>query len=504
MNVENGPVKRKETVTQALSRISKAVVIAVVVAASLAYFLAPFHAQIDQANSVMLFLLSTFLIAINFGKDAAISSALMNVIFFDYYFVSPRFSFAVDDVQYVITLVVMLTIGLVTGQLVAGLKEKITDVSFRVTQSNALQRVSQKLITLKDQASVVQAAIDLLAKEINVEMKYISGQEKKEIDSKLHIDEVSANSLFVLKESVFQDHGEFSFSRMMIPIMSAERVIGILIATDYTSSLSSFGRDEVLKTAANLIGMALTQLELEVLEQQNTLKIESEKLKNAVLTSLSHDLRTPLTSIIGLTESLQEKKLLSSLEDQQSLDQIRLQGIRLSSMISNLLELVRLQKQTLTLHKELQPIEEVVGASVQTFQSTFRNRVVEIITEQDIPPVQIDEILIDRVLANLLENAAKYSEINTPITIKILTQDPFLIIKISDQGIGFKDDPMALFQMFVRGDSSQKNGIGLGLYICQTIIRAHKGEIRIYPNALSIGSTVEIQLPLNQFELSTS
>jgi two-component system sensor histidine kinase KdpD len=181
MNVENGPVKRKETVTQALSRISKAVVIAVVVAASLAYFLAPFHAQIDQANSVMLFLLSTFLIAINFGKDAAISSALMNVIFFDYYFVSPRFSFAVDDVQYVITLVVMLTIGLVTGQLVAGLKEKITDVSFRVTQSNALQRVSQKLITLKDQASVVQAAIDLLAKEINVEMKYISGDSEADI-----------------------------------------------------------------------------------------------------------------------------------------------------------------------------------------------------------------------------------------------------------------------------------------------------------------------------------
>ena len=497
-------MKRKETITQALSRTVKAIAIAIVVAASLAYFLGPFHGQIDQANIVMLFLLSTFLIAINFGKDSAIASALLNVIFFDYYFVSPRFSFAVDDVQYVITLVVMLTIGLVTGQLVAGLKEKVTDVSFRVTQSNALQRVSQKLITLKDRSSVVQTAIDLLAKEISVDIKYFSGHDKKEIDTKFHLEDVVAKSLFDLKESIFQDLGEFSYSRVMIPIMSSDCVIGILVATDYTTSLSSFGRDEALKTAGNLIGMALTQLELEVLEQQNTLKIESEKLKNAILTSLSHDLRTPLTSIIGLTESLQEKKRIGNPEDQQSLDQIRLQGIRLSNMISNLLELVRLQTQTLTLHKELQPIEEVIGASVQTFQSTFKDRVVDIVTEQDIPPIEIDEILIDRVLANLLENAAKYSAVHAPIKINILTHPPFLIIRISDKGVGFKDDPMALFQMFVRGDSSEKNGIGLGLYICQTIIRAHKGDIRIYPNESSVGSIVEIQLPLTPSAQSAS
>ena len=199
---------------------------------------------------------------------------------------------------------------------------------------------------------------------------------------------------------------------------SAElKTFGILIASDPTRSIRKHGLDDLLQTASNLIALAVAQLRSIKAEEASKVEAATERLKSAILSSLSHDLRTPLTTMIRLAENLQSRQTNLDQESKKDLDTIRGQGMRLASMIGNLLEMARLQTQGPTLKKEWQPIEDVLGSSIKHFNESFPNRKVDVHIPADVPPMFFDEVLIERVLSNLLENSAKYSDEQTIISI---------------------------------------------------------------------------------------
>ena len=471
------------------------------VASALSLACTPLLGKVDLANIVMIFLLSTFLIAISLGRNPAIISAIINVVFFDFFFVPPRFSFTVDDSQYLITFLAMLIVGLVTGHLAARLKEQISDVLARERLAKALQNLSRGLFSAQSEEHISQVAKSTLEEPIGVEIELFITDSPEEI-KKSRFDSQTIAWAIQSGNRIFHEVDEFDGSSIIfIPIRAELKTFGILIASDPTRSIRKYGLDDLLQTASNLIALAIAQLRSLKAEEQSKVEAATERLKSAILSSLSHDLRTPLTTMIGLAENLQVKHSELDKESTKDLETIRNQGMRLAGMIGNLLEMARLQTQGPTLKKEWQPLEDVVGSSIKHFNGAFPNRKVIVHIPVDMPPMFFDEVLIERVLSNLLENAAKYSEEFSEIVVDASFTPSELLVSIKDLGIGFSQNPKELFEMFSRGISDTKqSGMGVGLAICKTIIEAHGGTISANNNSDAKGSTIQFTLPIYPYQ----
>jgi two-component system sensor histidine kinase KdpD len=473
--------------------------ICVGIAAILSFACTALLGIVDLANIVMIFLLSTFLIATSLGRNAAIFSAFINVAFFDFFFVTPRFSFSVDDSQYLITFLVMLIVGLVTGHLAARLKEQINDVSIRERLAKALQGLSHGLFSAKTNEQIIQVTKSALEGPIGIAIDLFIIESPEELKSaKLDMQSVAWSMQSGTR--IFHEIDEVDGKSIIyLPIRSELKTLGILVASDPTKSLRHYGRDELLQTAANLIALAIVQLRSAQAQELSKVEAATERLKSAILSSLSHDLRTPLTTMIGLAESLQERNQSLNAESRADLETIRSQGLRLSSMIGNLLEMARLQTQGPTLRKEWQPIEDVIGASIKNFSTSFPKSIVKTSIESDVPPLYCDEVLIERVLCNLLENAAKYSSEAATIEVRANKSEQFVSISVIDAGTGFAQEPSQLFEMFTRGISdTNQSGMGLGLAICKEIVEAHGGWISAKNNESKIGSVITFTLPITE------
>lgn len=470
------------------------------VASILSFVCTDFLGVVDLANIVMIFLLSTFLIANSLGRNAAIFSAFINVAFFDFFFVTPRFSFSVDDSQYLITFLVMLIVGLVTGHLAARLKEQIRDVLAREKLAKALQNLSRGLFSAQSDDQIIQVAKSTLQDPIGLEIELFITDSPEEI-KKSKFDSHTIAWAIQSGNRIFHEVDDIDGSSIIfIPIRAELKTFGILIASDPTRSIKKHGLDDLLQTASNLIALAIAQLRSLKAEEQSKVEAATERLKSAILTSLSHDLRTPLTTMIGLAENLQVKHSGLDKESTKDLEIIRNQGMRLAGMIGNLLEMARLQTQGPTLKKEWQPLEDVVGSSIKHFNGAFPDRKVIVHIPVDMPPMFFDEVLIERVLSNLLENAAKYSDGSSEIVVDASFNLSALLMSIKDLGIGFSQNPDELFEMFSRGISDTKHsGMGIGLAICKTIVEAHGGKISANNNPDGKGSTIQFTLPIYKY-----
>jgi two-component system sensor histidine kinase KdpD len=477
------------------------VAVCIVIASVLSLICTELLGVVDLANIVLVFLLSTFLIATTLGRSAAIYSAFINVAFFDYFFVTPRFSFSVDDSQYLITFLVMLIVGLVTGQMTARLKEKVQDISARERLAKALQNLSLGLFGAKTEEQIIQVSKSALEKPIGIEIDLFITDSPEELRSYKFDSQVIAWAM-QSGNRIFHDIDDLNDrSIIFIPIRIELKTIGILIAYDPTKSLKWYGRDDLLQTASNLIALAITQLRSVQAEELSKVEVATERLKSAILSSLSHDLRTPLTTMIGLAENLYERNQSFDSESKAELETIKSQGLRLSSMIGNLLEMAKLQTQGPTLKKEWQPIDDVLGASIKHFMASFPKNIVKTKIDPNVPPLLFDEVLIERVICNLLENAAKYSSQNSTIHVNVSNAGEFVDVAVVDDGIGFDQEPSQLFEMFARGTSdTNKAGMGLGLAICKEIVQAHGGTISAKNNINNKGSSITFSLPITENE----
>jgi len=242
--------------------------------------------------------------------------------------------------------------------------------------------------------------------------------------------------------------------------------------------------------------VALERLHYVEIAQATEVKMLTERLRSSILSALSHDLRTPLTAMVGLADSLFLIKPAlppAALETAQALHE---QSARLAGLVGNLLDMARLNAGQVTLRREWQSIEEVVGSSIKLLGSALADHPVKVDLPADLPLVEFDAVLVERVFCNLLENAAKYAPANTPIQLSARLIDHFIEVSVEDCGPGFPEHRRdELFNMFVRGHSaSGKPGAGLGLAICKAIVEAHGGQIRA-GNRTEGGANVSFTLP---------
>ena len=287
-------------------------------------------------------------------------------------------------------------------------------------------------------------------------------------------------------------------SLLYLPLKAPLRTRGVLaVAPEQRRLLMIPEQRRLLDTFAALIAIALERVHFAAVARDTLVKMEAERQRNSLLAALSHDLRTPLTALIGLAETLALELAAEESPHQESLTAIREQAVRMALLADNLLDMAKLQAGGVRLRKDWQSLEELVGSAMRMLEQPLREHPLRLALDPELPLVNCDAVLIERVLVNLLENAAKYTPAGTVIGVTARAETDWLTVEVWDEGPGLPAGrEQALFEKFTRGHvESAVPGVGLGLAICRAIIEAHGGQIRA-ANRAAGGARFTFTLPL--------
>jgi two-component system sensor histidine kinase KdpD len=471
----------------------------------------PLAAHFDRSNIVAIFILAVVLVGVRLGRGPAALSAVLNVAAFDFFFVPPRFSFAVSDVQYLLTFFIMLAVGLITGQLTAGLRFQARVASHREERAGSLYEIARDLsgavqidqvikISRESIERTFRATAAILLPDQNGQIAMPSlGTSPSMADKPLNIEIGIAQWAFDRGQPAGFSTDTLPGSEILyIPLRAPTRARGVLAVKANNRRLLRIPEQrQLLDTFAALIAIALERVHYVGVAQDALITMESERLRNSLLAALSHDLRTPLTVLVGLAESLCLTKPELSAVQRETAEAITEEAHRMSALVSNLLDMARIESGGVKLNLEWQPLEEVIGTALDATRGILKQHRIEVRLPPGLPLVRFDALLIERVLVNLLENAAKYSPAGSTVTIAAEVVADDLSVSVSDNGPGLpigRED--AVFEKFTRGHrESATPGVGLGLAICRAIIESHGGKIHGL-NRAGGGASFNFTLPL--------
>ncbi|WP_373975502.1 sensor histidine kinase KdpD [Chitinibacter sp. SCUT-21] len=454
----------------------------------------------DLANVVIVFLLTVVLVAIRYGRGPGVLASFLSVLSFDFFFVHPKLSLTVADTQYVFTFVLMLSVALIISQLAARLRFEAQVATYRERRTRALYELGRELAGALTAASVVEMGVRRLAELFDAQLLILLPDAHDQLQPAGDM----AGFEIGLAQWVF-DHNEMAgrgthtlpaSKALYLPLKAPMRLRGVmaLIPTD-DAVIGSPEQQRLLETCASQIALSLERVHYVEVAQDAIVAMESERLRNSVLSTVSHDLRTPLTSLIGMISLLQSGRL-DSAEQSHTLDALNHEVLRMNSLVVNLLDMAKLQS-GVKLKMEWQVLEEVVGSAARACSATLALHHLRVNLAPDLPLLEYDAVLIERVLVNLLENAAKYTPSASTIELSASVEDQSVLIRVSDNGAGLPAGAAErLFDKFTRGSSETSTpGVGLGLAICRAIVAAHGGTIAA-KNLNPHGAEFSFTLPL--------
>ena len=465
----------------------------------------------------MLYLLAVTLIAMRLGRGPAILASFLSVAAFDFFFVPPRFSFAVTDVQYLLTFAVMLTVALVIGTLASNLRYQAHVAAHREDRARSLYEIARELSKALRTEDVLSHAREVIGRLFDAEVAILLPAATTEVrrTERLVIDDTLARShgfepaiaQWSHEQSLPAGAGTDTLSGsdwLFLPLLTPMRSRGVLAIRPARRRLLMIPEQRrLLETLAALIAIAIERVHYVEVAQGAVLRSESERLRNSILSALSHDLRTPIAVIAGLTETWSMQRREANDQDRALVDAMRDEVQRMSALVENLLDMARIESGDVTLQREWQSIEETIGSALAAVGRLLAGHHVKTLVPRDLPLVEYDAVLIERVLVNLLQNAAKYSPPGSTVTIEASVEPQRLRLVVEDDGPGLPSDfdtPQrieSLFEKFTRGvRESSHTGVGLGLAICRAIVEAHGGTIRIEkPKGARSGVRFVIGLP---------
>ena len=471
--------------------------IAVLVCALTTIVASPLRQVLDLANIVMLFLIVVFLVSLKLGRGPAVMSAFLAVALFDFYFVPPRMSFAVHDVQYLVTFVVMLGVGVATAHLTAMLGKQKEAAIEREQQTHRLYELARELAGIISLNQVSEALSHyLLGYERNATIHLLDS------DGKLLslLQDVPLNILaeMAIQQAKLTEAGHLSNNSqntLVFPLISPSGVRGVLVIT------VAYGLEDIDKTqlqaVANLVAIAIERLHYVDISQKIQIEATTERLRSSILSALSHDLRTPLTGLVGMIDALALNIDSMNVLMSNAAIAIRNQARAMCQLVDKLLDMARLHAGEVRLQKDWRLFEDVIGSAIKLLKPSLTDHPIKVSLTPSLPLVEFDDVLIERVICNLIQNAAKYSQKNQPIEIRGFVDGNVACVEVRDHGRGFLTDQTdTLFQMFTRGNTeSSVHGVGLGLAICKAIVDAHDGTIKAY-NHQDGGACVSLCLPI--------
>ncbi len=446
--------------------------------------------HLDTVNLVMVYLLGVTIAGLRLGRGPSVLTSVLSVASFDYFFVPPRFNFAVSDAQYLITFGVMLLISLVIATLMASVRQQTRVSGARERRTSLLYAMSRELAATRGTANMCRVAVRHVAEVFRCQAVVLlpdaTGRLRFPTDTP---GETSLRGADLAVAQWVTDHGRQAglgtdtlpaAAALYVPLGDANRQLGVLaVLPENRRRVMLPEQHHLLETFAGQTGLALERALLA--EQAETARVsaEGESLRNTLLASISHDLRTPLAVMAGAGSTLAEHGDALDPATRATLARsIETKAREMSELISNVLDLMRFESGQIHLRYDWQTLDELVESSLRRLDEPLAHYRVELRLPADLPPVYVDATLIIQVFTNLLDNIVKYTPHGTHIQIAAVAGS-MVLVTMDDDGPGLPaGDPARLFDKFQRGTGEGSIvGVGLGLAICRAIIRAHGGEI---------------------------
>ncbi|HEV7632394.1 MAG TPA: sensor histidine kinase KdpD [Steroidobacteraceae bacterium] len=470
----------------------------------------PMYPHFELANIVMVYLLGVTVASLRLGRVPSALTAVLNVAAFDYFFVPPRFTFAVSDVQYLITFSVMLIIALVIATLVASVRQQTRVAGARERRTSLLYAMSRELAASRGIASISRIAIRHVAEVFQCQAVVLL----PDATGKLHypVDTPSPVAFRRADLAVAQwvaDHGRraglgsdtlAATQALYLPLGDSQRLLGVLAVLPQNPRRVLLPEQRhLLETFAGQIGLAVERARLAESGEAARIAAESESLRNTLLASISHDLRTPLAVMAGAGSTLAEHGETLDATTRRALAlSIETNARGMSELISNVLDLVRFEAGEIVLRRNWEAVDDLAGAALHRLEGRLERHPVDVRLAADLPAVFVDASLLVQVFGNLFDNAVKYTPPGTHIGVSAIADGQFLRVTVDDDGPGLPaGDPARLFEKFRRGaEEGTVVGVGLGLAICRAIVNAHGGKIwaRERPGG---GARFEFTLPIS-------
>ena len=469
------------------------------------------YPRFELSNLVMVYLLGVTVAGLRFGRAPSLLTAALNVIAFDFFFVPPRYSMAISDAQYLVTFAVMLTIAFVIANLMASIRQQTRVAGARERRTALLYAMSRELVATRGIDALARVAVSHIAEVFQCQAAVLLPN----ADGKLTYprDVPLERSLHGADLAIAQwvlDHGRQAglgtdtlpaAPALYVPLLEGGKPLGVLaVAPANARRILLPEQRHLLETFASQIGLAVERAQLAETAEGARLDAERESLRNTLLASISHDLRTPLAVIAGAGSALAQHG--STLDEKTRVNLARSvegKAREMSELVSNVLDLMRFESGHIVLRRDWQTVDDLVGAALANLEFKLSHHPVELRIPADIPPVHVDASLIVQVFSNLFDNIAKYTPPGTPLHVSAMHDGIFVRVLVEDEGPGLPPgDPERLFDKFQRGsDEGTVVGVGLGLAICQAIIRAHGGEIEAHRREGG-GARFELTLPAEE------
>ena len=429
-------------------------------------------------NLVMLYLMEVVLVAVRLGRGPAVAASFLAVLAFDLFVVPPYFSLSVNDSQYLLTFAIMLAVALIISGLTSNLRKQASLAHYRERRATALFELSGALSAALTSTQVVETGSSHLQAMFHAPALLLLADRDGRLRSADGA-QPSEHTLATAQQLLDGAGTAQATDAIYLPLRAPMRVRGVLVLQSALAMQPEML--QLLQTCAAQIALAVERVHYVDVAQATQVEMASERLRNSLLSAMSHDVRTPLTAIVGMSGTLAGSHGLTPEARQELAAAIEEEAQRMEQLVTNLLDMARLQAGPVQLNLQWQMLEEVVGSALSLQARSLAGRRIDLRLAPGLPPLALDAVLIERVLCNLLANAARLTPPGSPLTIEASSTGEMVEVALEDQGPGVPPGQRErIFDKFSRAHAqSAGSGVGLGLSICRAIVEAHGGRIRV-------------------------
>ncbi|KXO73453.1 histidine kinase [Acinetobacter venetianus] len=459
---------------------------------------------IGYSELALIFVVTVLIVAMRTRMLITIMSVLICFLLYNYFFIEPRFTFRISAERGVMTIIMFIVSALLVGRLANQLRAQVLSLRAANSMSLQLQELERKLSTCVDVEQVLNISKQHLESSLNATVWLrVSGQSVGDTLILNEKDQIAADWTQKNAKPCGRFTNTLTNSEWWFNPVNLVADFGV-VAIRFNRNLQSihFEQQRLAELMIDDIAQTLSRVQLSLQLENSRVVAETEKLRSALLSSVSHDLRSPLAAMIGSADTLKYYgEQMPETDRHELLDTIHIEGERLDRYIQNLLDMTRLGHQGLTLSRGWIGVDELIGSASERLKRYQPHVSIKTSFAEELPALYVHPALIEQAVFNVLENAAKFSPENVPIEVNIQQIESYLQIEIEDQGVGIPEDEREqIFDMFYtmqRGDRG-KTGTGLGLSIVKAIIGAHMGSIEAFSGKHGQGTLIRIRLPLHQ------
>jgi two-component system sensor histidine kinase KdpD len=454
------------------------------------------------------YLLGVVAVAAGSRPAPSVVACVLSAAAFDFFFIPPYFTFAVAETQDLVAFGVMFIVALVISGLTVRIRWLADTARERERRTAALYALSRDLAVAREVPAILEAAVrhigDVFGGEVLVLLPQAGGSLRPAGSGsrsfRLTDKELALSEWVYVQRRSAGPGTETSpeASALYLPLAASRGTVGVLaLRPRDLHAVESPARLRQLETFSGQVALALERAQLAVEAQQAQLRVETESMRSSLLSSVSHDLRTPLATITGTATTLLDAEgTLDATTRRGLLETLCEEAGRLNRLVRNLLDMTRLESGSVQIRKEWHPLEEIVGVAVARVEPLLSGHPLTVDVAADVPLVPLDDILIEQVLINLLENAAKHTPPGTAVHVRAATADGGILVEVGDTGPGIPaGEESRIFEKFYRGPGAAPHGAGLGLAICRGVVEAHGGRIWA-ENRPDKGAAFRFTLPL--------